>query len=72
MKNMKKWLVILVLVVVAVTLTACSGGSKDAGSGTKTEPAAAAPAAGGNALVDTYGFQWTDPNAPILNAEGAC
>ena len=35
MKNMKKWLVILLLVIVAVTLTACSSGSKEADTGNK-------------------------------------
>ena len=74
MKQMKKWLLILLAIAAAVTLTACSGGGN---TNTATAPAAenkdtaAAPAASGNALTDTYGFQWKDPAAPILNAEGA-
>ena len=37
----------------------------------KKEEPAAASAATGNPLVDNYGFQWTDPTAPILNEQGA-
>ena len=59
---MKKWIAVLLLVVIAVTLTACGGSKND----TKTQDAA-----GVDKLVSEYGFQWTDPNAPILNAKGA-
>ena len=84
MKSMKKWLIILMMIVLAVTLTACSGGNgkKEAAPAEKKEdtvPApeekkedtAPAPAGTGNALVDTYGFQWKDTSAPILNEQGA-
>ena len=84
MKNLKKWLLVLMMIVLAVTLTACSGGDKKdaAAPAEKKEETAAAPAeekkddtaaapATGNALTDTYGFQWKDPSAPILNEQGA-
>ena len=35
------------------------------------QPAEAPAAATGNPLIDNYGFQWTDPTAPILNEKGA-
>lgn len=84
MKNLKKWLLVLMMIVLVVTLTACSGGDKkDAAvpaekkeetaavsAEEKKDEAAAAPATG-NALTDTYGFQWKDPTAPILNEQGA-
>ena len=72
MKNLKKILAVLLLLAMAVALTACGGGndSKPADA-EKKEDTAAAPAAGENTLTDTYGFQWTDTSAPILNEQGA-
>ncbi|MBR3742385.1 MAG: extracellular solute-binding protein [Clostridia bacterium] len=88
MKNMKKWLALLLLVVIAVTLTACGGDKKEEPKATDAPAATAAPAADtqapaadtqaaaaqastGNPLIDTYGFQWADASAPILNEKGA-
>jgi len=70
--KMKKLLALLLLVAMAVSLTACSSNKKE-------EPKAETPAAStaentaasANPLVDTYGFQWTDASAPILNEKGA-
>lgn len=74
MKNLKKWLAVLMMVALAVTLTACSGGNSNqtaAPAAETKEETGSAPAAGDNALVETYGFQWTDTSAPILNEQGA-
>ena len=84
MKNMKKWLAMLLLVAIAVTLTACGGDKKEEPKATEQPAAAtAAPAAAtdapasttaaatGNPLIDNYGFQWTDTSKPILNEQGA-
>ena len=91
MKNIKKWLALLLLAVLALTLTACSSNndtSAPAAAPTEAPAAsadsgdtAAAPAAEEKAeeaapvsdhpLSATYGFQWTDPTAPILNEKGA-
>ena len=73
MKNMKKWLALLLLAVLALTLTACGGDSKKEEPKTN-QPAAGsneAPAAAANPLTDTYGFQWADTTKPILNEKGA-
>ncbi len=67
--TMKKWISILMLAVLALTLTACSGGDK--GSSTPSAQTGNNAASGGNVLVDTYGFQYTDPTKPILNEKGA-
>jgi putative aldouronate transport system substrate-binding protein len=56
---MKKVISILLLVAFALSLTACSGGGNKKDS------------LGVEKLVADYGFQWTDANAPILNAQGA-
>jgi len=91
MKNIKKWLALLLLAVLALTLTACSSNndtSAPAAAPTEAPAAsadsgdtAAAPAeekkaeeaapASDHPLSATYGFQWTDPTAPILNEKGA-
>ena len=73
MKNLKKLLALLMLVVMVVTLTACGSKKEEPKaapntSGTSTTEQSAASA---NPLVDTYGFQWTDTSAPILNEKGA-
>lgn len=60
---MKKVISLILTVIMVFSLVACSGGSGD--SGKKQE------SAGVEALVNDYGFQWTDPNAPILNDKGA-
>ena len=80
MKNMKKWLALLLLVVIAVTLSACGGNKKEEPKATEAPAADSAPAdnaqaapaaATGNPLIDNYGFQWADASAPILNEKGA-
>ena len=55
---MKKWIACFLLTAMVLALAACGGGS---GSAPKAEHA------GADKLVSEYGFQWTDPNAPILN-----
>ena len=59
---MKKWIACFLLTAMVLALAACGGGS---GSAPKAEHA------GADKLVSEYGFQWTDPNAPILNEKGA-
>jgi len=92
MKNIKKWLALLLLVVLALTLTACgsnnnstpaatpteapaapaeSGAAEEAPAATAEQPAEEAAPASDHPLSATYGFQWTDPTAPILNEKGA-
>ena len=56
---MKRVISILLLVAFALSLAACnSNGNKKDDIGVEK-------------LVSDYGFQWTDPNAPILNDKGA-
>ncbi len=58
---MKRILSLLLLAAMVLSLTACGNSNQNdrpAGSDVET-------------LVSQYGFQWTDPNAPILNEEGA-
>ena len=85
--KMKKWLIILMMAILVVTLSSCGGNNGGNDKKTETAPAAQneapaaaeesaptaenASAATGNPLVDTYGFQWTDASAPILNEQGA-
>ena len=80
MKNMKKWLAMLLLVAIAVTLTACGGNKKEepkateqpaaataapaAATATEAPAATTAAAATGNPLIDNYGFQWADTSTP--------
>ena len=59
---MKKWIAALLLLALALSLAACGGSSGNTG---KQE------SAGADKLVSEYGFQWTDPTAPILNEKGA-
>ena len=56
---MKKVISIVLLLAMVLSLAACgdSGKKKDE--------------VGTEKLVSEYGFQWTDPNAPILNEKGA-
>lgn len=59
---MKKLLSTLILAAMLLSLAACGGskGNDDRQAGSDVE-----------ALKSEYGFQWTDPNAPILNEKGA-
>lgn len=63
---MKKIFIIVLSVLMLTALVSCGGKSSD------SDTAKQATAVGGeDALVSQYGFQWTDPNAPILNEKGA-
>ena len=57
---MKRLVSLLLLAAMMLSLAACSGGNdkKQADSDVDT-------------LVSDYGFQWTDPESPILNEEGS-
>lgn len=57
---MKRMLSVLLAAVMLLSLTACGGGGKESKTGSDVET-----------LKSDYGFQWTDPNAPILNDKGA-
>lgn len=57
---MKKALSALLLAAMLLSLTACGGGKKEKKTGSDVDT-----------LVSEYGFQWTDPSAPILNEKGA-
>ena len=58
---MKRVLSAITLTALLLSLTACGGGGKkDDRKGSDVD-----------ALVSEYGFQWTDPDAPILNDKGA-
>ena len=59
---MKKYIALLLIFATLLSLTAC-------GSDAKTDDKKAASSV--DSLVADYGFQWTDPNAPILNDKGA-
>lgn len=59
---MKKYIALLLIFATMLSLTAC-------GSDAKTDDKAAASSV--DSLVADYGFQWTDPSAPILNDKGA-
>ena len=59
---MKKYIALLLIFATMLSLTAC-------GSDAKTDDKKAASSV--DSLVADYGFQWTDPNAPILNDKGA-
>lgn len=56
---MKKLIAIALLLVLVLPLVACGGGEDKKND------------LGVDNLVSQYGFQWTDPNAPILNEKGA-
>jgi len=58
---MKKTLALIVALLFVLSAVACGSGK----SNTKQE------SAGVEKLVEEYGFQWKDPNAPILNEKGA-
>ncbi|MBE6977054.1 MAG: hypothetical protein E7438_00220 [Ruminococcaceae bacterium] len=56
---MKKMISVILLLAMVLSLAACNkGGNKKDDLGVEK-------------LVADYGFQWTDANAPILNAQGA-
>ena len=59
---MKRIISVIVLLALALTLAACGGGSAktDDRKGSEVDE-----------LVSQYGYQWTDPSAPILNDKGA-
>ena len=56
---MKKLISILLLAALVLSLAACSGNDNKKDN------------VGLDKLVNDYGFQWTDPNAPILNDAGS-
>ena len=56
---MKRMLSALLTAMILLSLTAC-GGKTEEKTGSDVE-----------ALKSEYGFQWTDPSAPILNDKGA-
>ena len=60
---MKKLVSILLLAALMLSLAACGGSgssNNQKASGSDVEK-----------LVSDYGYQWTDPNAPIVNDKGA-
>lgn len=57
---MKRTIALATLAAFAFSLTACGGSAPAKASNTDVD-----------ALVSDYGFQWTDPDAPILNDAGA-
>lgn len=59
---MKKVLSLLLIAALALSLVACGGGGGNSTQQTGSDI---------ETLKSQYGFQWTDPNAPILNDEGA-
>ena len=61
---MKKTLIAALSILILAALISCGG--KDSSSKTTNQ------ADGGEEnLTSQYGFQWTDPKAPILNEKGA-
>ena len=56
---MKKLISVVLLLAIAISLVACGGNSNQKEN------------LGVDKLVAEYGFQWTDPSAPILNEKGA-
>ena len=56
----KQLVVLLLLVAMVAVLSACGGNKKE-----ETETVSH------DVMVDTYGFQWKDTSAPILNEKGA-
>jgi len=59
---MKKGIALILALLMVLSMAGCKSGGKDSG---KQENA------GVDKLVSEYGFQWKDPNAPILNEKGA-
>ena len=60
---MKRIASIIALLALALSLAACGGSG-----GAKQDDR---KSSGVDELVSEYGYQWTDPNAPILNDKGA-
>ncbi|MDE6590386.1 MAG: hypothetical protein K2K53_08625, partial [Oscillospiraceae bacterium] len=60
---MKKFAATLLALSMTLSLAACGGGG-----GGKTDDRKGSDVDG---LVADYGYQWTDPSAPILNEKGA-
>ena len=56
---MKKWISLVLLTVMVLSMAACGGNTNQKND------------VGIEKLVADYGFQWTDPSAPILNDKGA-
>ena len=59
---MKKFVSLLAAAALMLSLTACGGGG--------SAPAKQQTGSDIDTLVSEYGFQWTDPDAPILNEAG--
>ena len=59
---MKRIVSIIALLALVLTLTACGGSSGKVDDRKSSEV---------DELVAEYGYQWTDPTAPILNDKGA-
>ena len=59
---MKKIMILILAALMILSAAACGGSSSNT---PKQE------SAGVDKLVEEYGFQWKDPNAPILNEKGA-
>ena len=59
---MKRIVSIIALLALVFTLAACGGGNAKVDDRKSSEV---------DELVSQYGYQWTDPKAPILNDKGA-
>ena len=60
---MKRIVSVIALLALVLSLAACGGGG-----GAKQDDRKSSNV---DELVSEYGYQWTDPNAPILNDKGA-
>lgn len=59
---MKRFISSILVSSLVLSLAACDGGQSDDKQAAGTDV---------DTLVSTYGYQWTDPSAPILNEQGA-